>query len=164
MRRIARPSFCSQIEVLETRTLPTTLIALIDTGLNPSGINPAYRSYLDMSDAYNAVDGSNNVSDTNGHGTSVAGYIAQEIQIASSVMGVSPSVEILPIKDDVNGAIPSNAIINGVEYAISKGASVINLSIEGGVPVATSQYGYIKSLGENLWTAITDASRPTVSL
>ncbi len=157
MRRTVRPRARLQIEVLENRTLPTTLIALIDTGVNPDSINSPY---LDMADAYNAVDGSNNVTDTNGHGTTVADFIAQEIQSTSSLMGVSPSVEIVPIKDwdPTTNSIPDAAMINGVEYANSLGASVINISSEGQtVPVTFSQYGYIKLQNglENLWTAIT---------
>ncbi len=132
MHRTVRPHSRPQIDVLENRTLPTTLIALIDTGVNSDSINSAY---LDMADAYNAVDGSNNVTDTAGHGTEVSDFIANEIQSSSSLMGVSPSVKILPIKDwdptlPGGGGVSSDAIIAGIQYAISKGASVINLSVE----------------------------------
>ena len=155
MRRIARRRFRSLVEPLEVRTLPTTFIALIDTGVNPDPINSAY---LDMADAYNAVDGSNNVADTDPyhHGTEMADYIAKEIQSVSAIMNINPSVEILPIKDwDTNaGGITWNALIFGIEHAIGKGASVMNFSVEGYTMPTGTSYPYN---GVTFTQAVTDA-------
>ncbi len=155
MRRNRYRTNLPRVELVEARTLLTTLIALIDTGVNENSINTPY---LDMADAYNAVNGSNNVTDiaTVGHGTEVSDFIAQEIQSTSTLSGLSPSVEILPIKDwdpTLNGgagALSSNAIIAGIQYAISKGATVINLSYAG--PGVT-----VNSSGETVTTAIENA-------
>ena len=130
MRRKHRRSSRPLVEALEAKTLLTTLIALIDTGVGSDSTNTGY---VDWADAYNSVDGSNNVTDNYGHGTIVSDFIAKEIQSTCSLAGASPSVQILPIKayDDSLGSFTGEAIITGIEYAISKHASVINLSMYG---------------------------------
>jgi hypothetical protein len=122
-----------RLESLEPRSLLTTLVALVDTGIDLKPNDPSYLNdskYYDLADAYNSYDGSSNVQDNNGHGSSVADNIVAGIQATTSQSGAGgANVLILPIRDtDNNGNLSTDAIINGICYAANKGAAVINLS------------------------------------
>ncbi|MBD3402890.1 S8 family serine peptidase, partial [candidate division GN15 bacterium] len=67
----------------------------------------------------------NNPTDSNGHGTHIAGIIAANDN-ADGVIGVSPSVKILPIKILPNATSAVGAA--GIIYAVNAGAKVLNLS------------------------------------
>lgn len=123
---------------LEPRTLLTTLIAIIDSGvdLNDAAVAP----YLDLASGYDAYSktsyasaGASAVVDTSaahGHGSVVANMTVQGIVAAGAAAGRTPDVKILPIRDTSSGLnIDSNALIRGIYYAADKGASVINLSV-----------------------------------
>jgi len=147
-----------RFEWLESRLELSTLIAQIDTGLNNDATN---QGYVDFADAFNAVDGSNNVSSSNSHGTLVAGYIAREIKSLAALTGRSLDVKILPIKvlEDRPGqaqGISTDALIDGIYYAISQHVSVINISLAGpGDYLSSSRasHPYVR-----LSTAIADAA------
>jgi hypothetical protein len=124
---------------LEARTLLTTLIALVDSGVDLT--DQTVLPYLDLNagyDAYNQVSyttgGPQTVQDTSlqhGHGSVVAGMIVQGIKDAQAAAGTTPvDVKIMPIRDtSSNLNIDTNALIRGVYYAADHGASVINLSV-----------------------------------
>ncbi|MDR3639098.1 MAG: S8 family serine peptidase [Isosphaeraceae bacterium] len=118
---------------LEERSLLTTLIALVDTGIDLTPSDTSYVNdspYYDLADAYNAYDGSTNVGDNNGHGTALTDATVAGIKAATSQAGAAgASVKILPIRDtNSSGQLDINSIINGICYAADKGAAVINLS------------------------------------
>ncbi|MFK2826376.1 S8 family peptidase [Bacillus sp. B190/17] len=80
---------------------------------------------------YNAADPAKNpVRDL--HGTHVAGIIAAKANNGIGGHGVNPNAKILPI-DVFNGKVSANdfTIAEGILYAVSKGADVINLSLGG---------------------------------
>ncbi len=124
---------------LEDRTLLTTLIALVDSGVDLT--DQSVLPYLDLNsgyDAYNKVSyaagGGRTIQDTSlqhGHGSVVAGMIVQGIRDASAAAGNAPvDVKIMPIRDTSSGLnIDPDALIRGVYYAADHGASVINLSV-----------------------------------
>lgn len=123
---------------LEARTLLTTLIAIVDSGVDLD--DPAVLPYLDLEsgyDAYNrtsyATAGRSAIADTSGshgHGSVVAGMTVQGIVAAASAAGLTPDVKIMPIRDTSSGlSIDGNALIRGIFHAADKGASVINLSV-----------------------------------
>ncbi|WP_165253064.1 discoidin domain-containing protein [Paludisphaera soli] len=123
---------------LEIRTLPTTLIAVIDSGvdLNDAAVVP----YLDLTSAYDAYNkqtyadvGASAILDTSlahGHGSVVANMTVQGIVAAATASGRTPDVKILPIRDTSSGLnIDAGAVIRGIYWAADHGASVINLSV-----------------------------------
>lgn len=100
-------------------------VAIIDSGCNIELFNKYYNGKI--SEMYNVLEDSITVmNDENGHGTHVAGTIAE---------GTPNNVKILPIKVSRNGSMYSTDIIAGINYIVrNKKADVINMSFGG--------YGY----------------------
>ena len=88
------------------------VVAVIDTGVDVS--HPYLQNRIVQ--AYNVAEGTEDVKDTRGHGTMVAGIIAN---------CTPETVKIMPIKAENN----YEDIAQAIEYAVSKGASVINISL-----------------------------------
>ncbi|WP_413168108.1 S8 family serine peptidase [Capilliphycus salinus ALCB114379] len=122
-------------------------VAVVDTGvdythpdlanniwINPgeiadNGIDDDDNGYIDDIRGWNFSDSNNDPMDLNAHGTHVAGTIAA-INNDSAVTGIAPDATIMPVQ--VFGAgdyETSDAIANGVRYAVDNGADVINLSL-----------------------------------
>lgn len=79
------------------------------------------------------VTGTGSAADDQGHGTHVAGTIAQSTHNGKGVVGVAPKATILPVKVlSAQGFGRSPWIAAGIDYAVDEGADVINLSLGGG--------------------------------
>src|SRR3990172_5126660 len=83
-------------------------------------------------------------NDDNGHGTHVAGTIAQNTNNAYGVAGVAYNARIMPVKVlDYTGNGFDDDIVEGIYHAVVNGADVINMSIgfpgSGGGPVPCSE-------------------------
>lgn len=112
-------------------------VAVIDTGID------ATHTELDGNIAAGAVDivsPSTPIADSNGHGTAVAGVIAAE-KNGIATHGLAFNATLLPIRaDEICGTPPCGFtdpdIAAAIDYAISNGADVINLSLAG--PASTS--------------------------
>lgn len=82
------------------------------------------------------VDNDGSAADDHGHGTHVAGIIAAEANNAKGVAGVAPGCRLIIV--DVFGinqlgewvALTSDSI-KGINYAVSQGANIINMSLGG---------------------------------
>jgi serine protease len=79
------------------------------------------------------VPGTRTATDDQGHGTHVAGTIAQTTHNGKGVAGVAPQATIMPVKVLSKwGFGQSSWIASGIDYAADNGAQVINLSLGGG--------------------------------
>ncbi len=100
-------------------------VALLDTGLNLS--NPEFLNSPRLLTPYNAVDGSTDVTDSIRHGTHVAGIVAASGN-GSGMYGVAPQSRLLMVKVFNGGTASATNINRGLDYAISQGARVVNMS------------------------------------
>lgn len=139
MKRLARRRACISLERLEARSVPTTLIALIDSGVDLTDPNDLpYYDFTNAYDAYNkrtaAQYGNGVVQDTSqqhGHGSTVADLIVRAIRDTKAQPGAGAAdVKIMPIRDtSINLSIDDSSMIRGVYWAADHGAAVVNLSI-----------------------------------
>lgn len=114
------------------------VVAVIDTGVayrDEGGWNRA----PDLADTnivggYDFVHDDAEPDDEHGHGTHVAGTIAQSTNNGVGVAGVAPEASIMPLKVlDANGSGGWGAIAAAIRYAADNGAHVINMSLGGGM-------------------------------
>lgn len=102
------------------------VIAVLDTGID--GAHPDLASKL--LPGWNAVDGSNDTSDINGHGTAVAGTAAAATNNANGVAGVAWNAAILPVRisNTSDGVAYWSDVARGLTWAADQGADVANIS------------------------------------
>jgi serine protease len=86
--------------------------------------------------------------DRNGHGTFVAGTIAEETNNRYGLTGLAYAARIMPVRVlDTQGEGEASTIAEGVRYAVRHGARVINLSLEFSSNVTASDIpGLIEAL------------------
>lgn len=103
-------------------------VAVIDSGICAAHPDLAGRVVA----GYDFVDDDTNPDDTFGHGCSVAGVIAANINNGEGMAGVAPNVRIMPLRVlDGQGLGDYSAISAAIIYAADNGAQVINLSLAG---------------------------------
>jgi thermitase len=138
------------------------IVAVIDTGIDPEHKNlqanlwqdPAANRVPTAAGAalnqkvfgWNFVVNQPNPRDDHGHGTHVAGIIGAVTDAKSGVSGVAHQVSIMPVKyySDANpGSVNLRNTVRAIEYAVEKGARVINYS-GGGPEFSEEEYLAIK--------------------
>lgn len=96
------------------------------------GIDNDGDGFVDNVFGINAITGSGDPNDDNGHGTHVAGTIGAAANNGQPHVGVAWNVRLMAVKAaDQQGFLTSSAIIAGVDFAILKGAKIINCSFGG---------------------------------
>ena len=111
--------------------------AVIDTGIAYEDYGE-FRQVPDLKGAkfapgYDFVNDTDHPDDDNGHGTHVAGTIAQVTNNGEGVAGVAPKAVLMPIKVlDADGFGQSPDIADAIHWAADHGAQVINMSLGGG--------------------------------
>jgi serine protease len=110
------------------------VVAVIDTGVT----QVADLANTRFVPGYNFVSNSANAADDHGHGTHVAGTIAQSTNNKLGVAGVAPEVAIMPLKVlTARGSGSVAAISQSIRWAADHGANVINMSLGGPSPIGT---------------------------
>ncbi len=111
------------------------IVAVLDTGVAYANHGEFLRS-PDFS-PYEFVQGYDFVArnpfpeDRNGHGTFVAGTIAEATNNHVGVTGLAFAARIMPVRVlDTQGEGEASTIAEGVRFAVNHGARVINLSLE----------------------------------
>lgn len=113
------------------------VVAVVDTGVNYnqedlagnmwSSASPTYPNH-----GYNFVDTNNDPMDLNGHGTHVAGIIGAAGNNATGTTGVCWTASIMAVRVlDATGSGYTSDIISGINFAVTNGAKVINMSLAG---------------------------------
>lgn len=102
-------------------------VAVIDTGVCMSHEDLVGR-VLDT--GYDFVDNDDDPEDEMGHGCSVAGIIAANIDNGIGIAGFAPNSAILPVRVlGKNGSGSMADVAAGIVYAADNGADIINLSL-----------------------------------
>ena len=134
----------------QTMGLSSVVIAVIDSGIdlthedlapnlwvNPgeiasNAIDDDNNGFVDDVQGWNFVNATNNVQDYIGHGSLVSGVAAARINNTIGISGVCGNCRIMPVKvSQISGFANYSDIAAGVNYAVQKGAKVINLSVGG---------------------------------
>ncbi|MEV4618003.1 type VII secretion-associated serine protease mycosin [Asanoa sp. NPDC049573] len=100
-------------------------VAVIDSGVD---LHPDLRDNV-LPGVGAPGSGSDGRSDRDGHGTAMAGIIAAHGRGSNGVIGIAPKAKILPVVADLNADLSGqDTIAQGIRWAISHGAKVINVS------------------------------------
>ena len=131
------------------------VVAVVDSGVAYEN----YGSYYQASDlagtnfvpGYDFVNNDTHANDDYGHGTHVAGTIAQTTNNDKGVAGLAHGASIMPVKVISEEGYGSYAdIADGIRFAADNGADVINLSVSGSQPSFTLEdavrYAYEKGV------------------
>lgn len=105
----------------------TGTIAVVDTGVDLK--HPELIPYL--TDGVNLLDARKPPQDDNGHGTAVAGILAEIAEAAKQTEGgASWKMKIMPVKAlDRNGEGDEANLAAGIRYAVGHGANIVVLSL-----------------------------------
>jgi len=96
-----------------------------------NGIDDNGNGFVDDFQGWDFVNNDNNPIDDNNHGTHIAGIIAAKMD-GVGMTGVAPNAKIMPLKIlDRTGSGKIKDEINAINYAVSNGAKIINLSLGG---------------------------------
>jgi subtilisin family serine protease len=124
------------------------IVAVVDTGIdvthsdlndnlwtNPgeipgNGIDDDHNSFIDDVHGWDFVDRDNMPTDSNGHGTHVAGTIAAE-QNNFGVTGVAYNAKLMPVRVLGDSGGSDLDVAAGIRYAADNQAKIINLSLGG---------------------------------
>jgi thermitase len=114
----------------------SVVVAVIDTGINylqeDLEANMWNGGAAYPNHGWNYINGNNNPMDLNGHGTHVAGIIGAVGNNARGITGVCWKASIMAVRvmDALGNGTTAN-ISQGVNFAVSNGAKVINMSLAG---------------------------------
>ena len=104
------------------------IVAVIDTGVT----KVADLAETKFVPGYNFVANNTNADDDHGHGTHVAGTIAQSTNNTRGVAGVAYGATIMPLKVlTARGSGSVGGITQAIRWAADHGANVINMSLWG---------------------------------
>jgi subtilisin family serine protease len=101
------------------------VVAVVDTGVTAG--QDGFHKLLPGRDF---VDNDQKPDDLNGHGTHVAGTIAQAVNNRVGTIGVAPRAAILPVRVlDANGSGDNTQVASGITWAADHGANILNMSL-----------------------------------
>jgi serine protease len=107
------------------------VVAVIDTGVK----RVSDLKGVELVKGYNFVEKNDTFEDDHGHGTHVAGTIAQATNNGVGVAGIAYHAKIMPLKVlSRTGSGTVGDIADAIRYAADNGAKVINMSLGGRFP------------------------------
>lgn len=126
------------------------VIAILDTGIAYRNWHRFRRSpdfeWTRFVDPWDFVANNRFPLDREGHGTFIAGTIAESANNAFGLTGLAYGASIMPVRVlDQNGWGDASTIAKGIRYAVKHGARVINLSLEFDFSVTAAEIPQIMS-------------------
>jgi serine protease len=121
---------------------PSVIVAIVDTGIAFEDYGP-FRKAPDWGATrfvrgFNVFSGDEHANDDEGHGTNVASTVAEGTDNNEGYAGFAFACALMPVKVlDETGSGFFFQIAEGVDYAATNGAKVINLSLGGPVESET---------------------------
>jgi len=115
---------------------PNIIIAVLDTGIAYEN-HKAFEQAPDLADThfvpgYDFANNDSHPNDDDGHGTHVAGTLAQSTNNNLGTAGIAFNCSLMPVKVlNRRGEAPYTTIADGVYFAADNGAKVINMSLGG---------------------------------
>jgi serine protease len=113
-------------------------IAVLDTGIAYRAEGATFRRSPDFTagqfvKGYDFVDNDQLPLDENGHGTHVAGTIAEKTNNGIGLTGLAFRAKLMPVRVlDKQGRGQADEIAKGIRFAVANGADVINMSFNFG--------------------------------
>lgn len=119
-------------------------VAVLDTGIAYENRGRFLRSpdfeVSQFISGYDFIANNHHPDDRNGHGTFVAGTIAEATNNGRGLTGLAYGVKMMPVRVlDASGEGDASTIAKGVRFAVAHGAKVINLSLEFSAEVSASE-------------------------
>ncbi|ABM77921.1 Hypothetical protein P9303_11721 [Prochlorococcus marinus str. MIT 9303] len=140
------PSF-----LMDPAAVGQNTIAILDTGVNWNhvdlnerlnmnanfisrepidGIDNDGNGYVDDPLGWNFMNNGNSPFDDQGHGSHVSGLAAASAN-AQGIVGTNPNASIIPVKVLGPNGGTTPGVVAGINYAVSRGAKIINMSLGG---------------------------------
>lgn len=119
-------------------------VAVVDTGVACED----YNSFVKVSDlgdsgcveGFNFINNTPHANDDQGHGTHVAGTIAQSTNNGHGAAGMAYHAKLMPVKVlGADGSGTTAGVADGIRWAADHGAQIINLSLGGSRPAQVLQ-------------------------
>lgn len=104
------------------------VVAVLDTGVN-DGTDGFCNPFVAEYNAVTNSAGPGTAADAEGHGTHVAGSVAQCSGNAVGGAGMAPEARIMPVEVFSADGASAGDVARGIHWAIDHGADVINLSL-----------------------------------
>jgi len=143
------------------------VVAILDTGVAYADKGTAFKQAQDLSGTpftkgFDFVDDDTEPLDEHGHGTHVAGTVAQTTNNGFGVAGVAFNASIMPVRVlNKQGMGSTSDIADAIRWAADNGANVINMSLGGPLPslVMRSAINYAHGKGVTVVAAAGNAGR-----
>ncbi|MDP3487159.1 MAG: S8 family peptidase [Bacillota bacterium] len=121
----------AEVVVADGTTGSGVKVAILDTGIDTSHTD------LQVYGGYNFIANNTNYNDDQGHGTHVAGTVAA-LMNTYGVVGAAPAAHLYAVKVlDASGSGTWSGIAAGIDWSISNGMQIINMSLGGSTSSST---------------------------